>query len=107
VGFPEGPPTTLTEFISSINAFTKPLPLSPNARFLGPLPGGACFNIDTLNTPAYAFTIRVGQLNPKKWNMSVFPPLDSTKVGNGSSSFISGKYDGFGQTPFPFTGPEG
>lgn len=105
VGLPDGPPTTLTHISQQLNAFKLPLPISGDARFLGPVPISAFFNINTITTDAYAFTLKVGQLDPKKWNMSVFPPLDATKIGNGTGSFFSGDFSGFSSTPFPFSGP--
>lgn len=106
IPLPEGPPTTISQFQQSLNAFIGvPHGPWPNGAYLGSVPGSAFFNINTLTTQAYAFNIRVAQLDPKKYNMSVFPPLDSTIVGNGSSSFNSGNYSGFGNIPFPPAGP--
>jgi hypothetical protein len=103
---PSGPPTTISHFAQELHAFAD-TPHGPwvNAAYLSSLPPSACFNINTFTTDATAYTVKVGQLDPKKWNMSVFPPLDSTKIGNGSASQISGDYNGFGNTPFPFENP--
>jgi hypothetical protein len=106
IPLPAGPPTTIAHFAAQLNNFVSNLH-GPwvDAAYLSSVPASAHFNINTFTTDATAFTVKVGQLNPKKWNMSVFPPLDSTLIGNGSSSQISGDYSGFGQTPFPVTNP--
>lgn len=96
VPLPAGPPTSVSVFQASLASFKA---------YLGPVPATAFFNINTFTTQAYAFTLNVGQLDDKKWNMAEFPPLDSTLVGNGSSSRISGDYSGFGRTDFNLAGP--
>lgn len=104
IPIPDGPPTTISRLQFQLEAFVNGPPFAKGAAYLGPIPATALFNINTLTTSAYAFNIQVGQLDPKKWNMSVFPPLDSTLPGNGASSAVSGDYSGFGQTPFLFSG---
>jgi hypothetical protein len=102
---PDGPTATFAGFAQQIGAFHLPLPLSNNARFLSALPVSACFNFNTITTDAYAYTIKVGQLDDKKWNMSVFPPIDATLIGNGSSSSVTGDYSGQGVSSFPLFNP--
>lgn len=97
VPLPAGPPTTITTFQNSLENFRA---------YLGPIPGSAFFNINTFTTQAYAFVLNVGQLNDQRWNMSTFPPLDSTIIGNGSASRISRDYGGYGQTDLLYAGPQ-
>lgn len=104
---PDGPPTTFALLPQQLGAFHLPLPLSSQARYLSSLPVSACFNFNTINTSAYAYTLKVAQLDDKKWNMSVFPPVDSTIIGNGHSSANSKDYSGFGITSFPLFNPSG
>lgn len=103
---PDGPPTTISHFQLQLNSFVQGPPYLQSAAYIGPISGTAFFNINTFTTQAQAFAISIGQLDPKKWNMSVFPPLDSTRIGNGASSFISGDYGGYSSTPFPLHGLE-
>lgn len=103
---PDGPPTTIGRFQQQLSEFTEGPPFLQSAAYLGPIPGSAFFNINTFTTQAYAFNLRIAQLDPRRWNMSVFPPLDATIVGNGSPSHISGDYSGFSNIPFPFAGPQ-
>ncbi len=100
---PSGPPATLSGFGNEISGFLNfPPPYGNSARYLSSLPISACFNFNTITTSATAFTIKVGQLDPRKWNMSVFPPLDATIIGNGIASGISGDYSGaLSPEPFP------
>lgn len=102
---PDGPTATFAGFAQQLGAFHLPLPLSNNARFLGALPISACFNFNTITTAAYAYTIKVGQLDPKKWNMSVFPPIDATIIGNGTASDKTKDFSGFGSSAFPQFNP--
>lgn len=106
IPLPDGPPTTLSHFAAQLDAFLGGPPYLQSAAYLGPISGTAFFNINTFTTQAYSFTINVGQLDPKKWNMSVFPPLDATIIGNGAGSFFTGDYSGYGPNPFPLSGLE-
>lgn len=96
LALPTGPPTTFSQFANQ---------LGDGKHFQGPIPTTAFFNFNTFTTDAYAFSLKVGQLDPNKWNMSEFPPLDSTKIGNGLASAKSKNYSGFGRTAFPLHGP--
>jgi hypothetical protein len=104
IPLPDGPPTTISRFQQQLDGFLT-TPPGPGAAFLGPVPASAFFNINTFTTQAYAFTLKVGQLDPKKWNMSVFPPVPTASIGNGSPSQQSDNYSGFGATPFLVAGP--
>jgi hypothetical protein len=100
---PDGPPTFQSQFQSQTQAFVRLA--SPTGRYLGAVPGSAFFNINTMTTQAYAFTIAVGQLDPNDWDMSVFPPRLSAGSLLIKSSRVSGDYRGYGPTPIPFSGP--
>lgn len=91
---PSGPPTTFDRILGQLNDF-EAQPYGRDPRYAAPISLTAFFNFNTLFTQAIAFTIRVGQLDPKRWNMSVFPPLDSTIIGNGSASSVSKDYSGY------------
>lgn len=103
---PDGPPTTISRFQQQLDSFVQGPPYLQSSAYIGPISGTVFFNINTFTTQAYAFNINIGQLDPKKWNMSVFPPLDATKIGNGSGSFFSKDYGGYSSTPFPLHGLE-
>jgi hypothetical protein len=102
---PDGPTASFAGLSQQLGAFHLPLPLDPNARFLSALPLSACFNFNTITTAAYAYTINVGQLDDRVWNMSVFPPIDATIIGNGTASAKSGDYSGQGVSSFPLFNP--
>jgi hypothetical protein len=114
----------LSGFVAFPNtAFSLPLPTVENVSILeaeltppesiyyGPVPPAFTHGQDTQTlfpqffiTP-YSFTINIGQLDDKKWNMSVYPPLDSTIIGNGTASIISKDYGGYSQNiDFPTAG---
>lgn len=103
IGLPDGPPTQVLKFQNQLNSFlTGDFALG---RYISSIPSSAFFNINTFTTDAYAFRVEIGQLDPKIWNMSVFPPLDSRDIFGGASSHVSGDYSGWGKTPFPLHGP--
>lgn len=108
---PDGPPTTVSRFNSQLSGFLSTPPGS-GAAFLGPVPSSAFFNINTNTTQAYAFTLKVAQLDPRAWNMGVFPPVPApppTVKGltlDSDASAASGDYSGFGATPFIIAGPQ-
>lgn len=82
--------TSVPDIIKSVGGF-----------YLGAVPGGFWFqegNVE-IYKQAYSFQVNVGQLNPKVWDMSVFPPRKSIFAGGGS-------YGGYGQVSFPLAGPQ-
>lgn len=103
---PSGPPTTLTQFSTQLALFASQA--RRDGRYMGPVPGSAFFNINTFTTQAYAFTIRVGQLNAADWDMSVFPPREARNSLTIKPSSVTGDFSGFALNapPIPFAGPQ-
>jgi len=73
--------------------------------YMGAVPPSFIFGALNIVKTAYAFNYKLSQLDDKKWNMSVYPPLDSTVIGNGVGSAISKDYGGYSSTvDFPIQG---
>lgn len=103
---PDGQPTTVGRFQQQLDGFVKGPPYLQGAAYIGPISGTAFFNINTFTTQAQAFTISVGQLDPNKWNMAVFPPVQASNAFGRRSSAKSKDYSGYGPLPFPIHGLE-
>ena len=101
---PSGPPTFVSQFQTELALFANAG--NPAGRYMGPVPGTAFFNINTITTQAYAFRIAIGQLNDAEWDMNVFPPREVSNSLTIKSSLVTGKYNGFSATPVPFAGPQ-
>jgi hypothetical protein len=99
-------PTTLAKFAQQVQSFIAGPPYAPTPAYLGPISGTAIFNINTFTTQAQAFTISIGQLDPNKWNMAVFPPVEASNAFGGRASAKSNDYSGYSSTPFPLHGLE-
>lgn len=97
IPLPSGPPATISGYLAEVNAWKA---------YPGPLPISATFNFNTFTTQAMAFVLNIGQLDPKHWNMSVFPPLETETIGNGSPSAHTKNYSGYGGSDFPIFGPQ-
>lgn len=106
IPLPDGPPTTVGRFNQQLSSFVKGPPYLQSAAYIGPISATAFFNINTFTTQAQAFTISVGQLDPAKWNMAVFPPVKASNAFGGRSSLKSKDYSGYGPSPFPLHGLE-
>jgi hypothetical protein len=100
---PSGPPTFQSRFQSETQAFVQQASVA--GRYLGAVPGSAFFNLNTMTTQAYAFSIAVGQLDANDWDMSVFPPRQTSGSLLLKPSRITGDYRGYGSNPIPFSGP--
>lgn len=103
IHLPDGPPTSISAFSAQLALFANQA--NPEGRYMGPVPGTAFFNINTITTQGYAFTIAVGQLDDNDWDMSVFPPRRASGSLTIRPSAISGDYNGFSSTPVPYSGP--
>lgn len=112
--FPLPPPATLIALAlavdNAISAAQDPIAKAAAAgqmaAFLGPVPSSAFFNITTGTTSAYAFTLKVTQLDPTQYDMSVFPPRFVRRTFTiPRPSAETKNYSGFGNTPFPFQTP--
>lgn len=100
--------------------FALPLPVNPDANellrtrgqwYAGPIPGGFQFGVKegTAGQPAifkqaYSFRIAVAQLDPKVWDMSVFPPRKFPRDLNAKRP--KGQYGGYSNVSFPLSGPQ-
>ena len=102
-------------------SFALPLPGTNNVAdlanlegkfYLGAVPGGFWFLDGAVEVykQAYSFTINVAQLDPKIWDMSVFPPLkqpaDFILQGLFHSSSQTKNYGGYGNSDLPLAGPQ-
>lgn len=103
---PSGPPAVVSNFQRQLNAFVTGPPYGPGAAYIGPVPSTAFFNINTFTTQAQAFTISIGQLDPAKWDMSVFPPTEAKNILGGRASAKTNNFSGYGPSPFPLHGLE-
>lgn len=103
------------------SAFALPLP-PPNSSipviqnifqdiFFGPVPPTYVFETGMagITKQGYGFTIDIGQLDPRSWDMSRFPPIrvEPGRLGVPESSALSGDFGGYsgGVLSFPFVGP--
>lgn len=106
IPLPDGPPTTVSRFNQQLSSFVSGPPYGPSPAYIGPISGTAFFNINTFTTQAQAFTISIGQLDDKKWDMSHFPPTQANDALGGRASAKTKDYSGYSTTPFPLHGLE-